>query len=164
MGQFAIHSVNVGNGTVALSPLPGCGGEYLRDLGAIRGWQPNLVISMTTTGEMLQEGAVRLGDDLRAEGIGWVHFPIEDFGTPTPPVDTAWADIGATASHILSRGGKVLVHCRGGCGRSGMIVLRLMVEHGECPETALKRLRAVRDCAVETDDQMEWATRPATSR
>ncbi|MCA0929256.1 protein-tyrosine phosphatase family protein [Ruegeria profundi] len=160
MHRFDIHPVHVGNGTVALSPLPGCGDGYARDFVAIRDWRPGLVISVTTTDEMLQEGAIRLGDDLRANGVRWVHLPIEDFGTPTPPIDTAWADIGATVSRILSCGGRVLVHCRGGCGRSGMIVLRLMVEHGESPDTALKRLRAVRKCAVETDSQMQWAARP----
>ena len=53
----------------------------------------------------------------------------------------------------------MLVHCRGGCGRSGMAVLRLMVEAGEAPEEALARLRAVRPCAVETEAQMDWARR-----
>ncbi|WP_170362303.1 protein-tyrosine phosphatase family protein [Ruegeria arenilitoris] len=157
MSQFALHSVQIGNGTVALSPLPGRGGGYTRDLGMIRDWQPNLVISMTTEVEVLQEGASGLGEDLHALNIEWVHLPVADFGTPPPEVDAAWGSVSPAATDILSRGGRVLVHCRGGCGRSGMIVLRLMVEHGEDPETALTRLRAVRSCAVETDGQMEWA-------
>ena len=41
-----------------------------------------------------------------------------------------------------------------------MAVLRLMIEAGEAPEVALPRLRAVRPCAVETEAQMTWATRP----
>jgi len=50
------------------------------------------------------------------------------------------------------------VHCRGGCGRSGMIALRLMIEIGEAADDALARLRAVRPCAVETPQQLRWAT------
>ena len=45
----------------------------------------------------------------------------------------------------------------GGCGRSGMAVLRLMIEAGEDAETALARLRTIRPCAIETDAQMAWA-------
>ena len=41
--------------------------------------------------------------------------------------------------------------------RSGMIALRLMVERGADPDEALKRLRAVRPGAVETDEQRLWA-------
>ena len=44
-----------------------------------------------------------------------------------------------------------------GCGRAGMMVLRLMIAAGEEANTALVRLRAARPCAVETDDQMRWA-------
>lgn len=162
MSQFAIHSVQIGNGIVALSPLPGRGGGYTRDLGTIRDWQPDLVISMTTEVEMLQEGAGAFGDDLSALNIEWAHLPVADFGTPPPEVDAAWGSVSPAATDILSRGGRVLVHCRGGCGRSGMIVLRLMVEHGEDPKSALNRLRAVRPCAVETDGQMDWAAHPQT--
>lgn len=161
MKLFAIHAVQVGNGTVALSQLPGRAGDYLQDLRIIRDWQPDLVISMTTKGEMLQEGAASLGDDLRAAAIGWAHLPVTDFGVPPPEVQAAWVKVSASAAQILSRGGRVLVHCRGGCGRSGMVALRLMVEQGEQPEAALKRLRAVRPCAVETDGQFEWAAQAA---
>ncbi|MDG0986802.1 MAG: protein-tyrosine phosphatase family protein, partial [Paracoccaceae bacterium] len=54
-------------------------------------------------------------------------------------------------------GSRILVHCRGGCGRTGMIVLRIMVEFGENPDKALQRLRRIRPCAVETKDQENWA-------
>jgi protein-tyrosine phosphatase len=57
----------------------------------------------------------------------------------------------------LRSGGRVLVHCFGGCGRSGMAALRLMVAAGEGPESALHRLRASRACAVETEAQRLWA-------
>ena len=50
-----------------------------------------------------------------------------------------------------------MIHCFGGCGRSGMAALRLMVEAGEDADEALERLRAVRPCAVETDAQLRWA-------
>lgn len=40
-------------------------------------------------------------------------------------------------------------------------MLRLMVECGEPSEAALKRLRKVRICAVETEEQMNWALAPA---
>jgi hypothetical protein len=34
-----------------------------------------------------------------------------------------------------------------------------MVECGERPEAALRRLRAMRPCAVETEAQLAWALR-----
>ncbi|MAZ20517.1 MAG: hypothetical protein CMN19_04985 [Roseovarius sp.] len=69
-----------------------------------------------------------------------------------------WGEIEARALAALRGGGRVLIHCRAGRGRSGMIALRLMIAGGERPVAALKRLRAVQPEAVETPGQMNWAT------
>ncbi len=158
MSQMIIHALQVGGGTLALTSMPGRGGKYVQDLNAISDWKPGLVISMTTEVEMLQDGARDFGTDIQARACRWVHLPVEDFGAPPDAVTARWPDLSAAVRHALSGGGRILVHCRGGCGRSGMVVLRLMVECGEQPGAALKRLRAVRPCAVETDAQLAWAT------
>ncbi len=108
---------------------------------------------------MLQHRAQDFGSDIQSRASRWVHLPIEDFGAPTSAVEEAWPGVSAAARHALAGGGRVLVHCRGGCGRSGMVVLRLMVECGERADKALERLRALRPCAVETDAQLAWAAR-----
>lgn len=157
MSQLVIYALQVGGGTLALTGMPGRGGNYAEDLEIISEWKPGLVISMTTAVEMLQDGAQSFGADIQSRASRWVHLPIEDFGTPPQAVLEAWPSVSAAIRHALSGGGRVLVHCRGGCGRSGMVVLRIMVECAEQPEKALKRLRALRPCAVETDGQLAWA-------
>lgn len=122
-------------------------------------WAPDLVLSMTEIEEMAQLGAGGLGEALKGAGIHWRHLPIRDFGVPPTEIQTVWPMVSARAHEILADGGKVLAHCRGGCGRSGMVLLRLMVELGEAPDAALTRLRAVRSCAVETEAQRLWAER-----
>ena len=112
---------------------------------------------------MQQARAAAFGSDLRRNGVDWVHLPVADFGVPDPAVDAAWRDVSRSVAEVLREKGRVLVHCRGGCGRSGMIALRLMIEQGQAPKAALARLRAVRPCAVETGEQFLWAaqaTRP----
>ena len=157
MSGFVLYALPVSEGIVALSPLPGRYGDYAGDLNHLRDWQPAIVISMTTQAEMVARGAGDLGNDLQKSGTRWMHLPIEDFGAPTPEVEEAWHTAARAALAAVQGGGRVLIHCNGGCGRSGMAVLRLMIEAGEAPETALARLRAVRPCAVETNAQMHWA-------
>ncbi|SLN15686.1 Dual specificity phosphatase, catalytic domain [Falsiruegeria litorea R37] len=158
MSEMVIYALQVGGGTLAISPLPGRYGDYETDLDLIASWAPGLVLSMTTEVEMLQHGASMFGADIQGRACRWVHLPIEDFGVPGEVFLEQWSDVSASARQALSGGGRVLVHCKGGCGRSGMIALRLMVECGENPREAQKRLRAVRPCAVETDEQMQWAS------
>lgn len=159
MGGVTIHALPVAGGILALCPLPGRGGDYAWDIEHLREWQPALVISLTTGAEMVREGADRLGPDMQDRGARWVHLPIEDFGTPDASAEARWPDLSRMALAALRGGGRVLVHCMGGCGRSGMIALRLMIEAGERPDEALERLRHVRPCAIETEAQMAWALR-----
>lgn len=158
MAGFGIFAVDVAQGQVALSPIPGRSGNYEADLSAILKWGPDMVLTMITGAELDRMGASDLGDDLAMADIDWIHLPVEDFGAPDEAVQAKWVDVGMQAQSLLAGGGKILVHCFGGCGRSGMIALRLMVEAGERPDTALARLRAVRPCAVERDAQYEWAS------
>lgn len=134
---FDIYALTVGGGIVGLCPLPT--GEMDR----VTAWSPDLVIAMVEAHEM----PVDLWD-----GFLLCHLPVIDYGTP---IGDAWSSIQAQALAVLSKGGRVLVHCKGGCGRSGMAVLRLMLAAGEV--NALTRLRDVRHCAVETDAQLAWA-------
>ncbi len=157
MGKFAIHTLNGGGGAVALSPLPGRYGAYGDDLETLLGWAPDMVLSMTEASEMARFGAAGLGADLAQAGVVWHHLPLPDFGAPPDAGLKNWPEISNYAHTILAQGGRVLVHCAGGCGRSGMIALRLLVEAGEAPKPALVRLRAVRPCAVETEAQRIWA-------
>ncbi|MFY0308825.1 protein-tyrosine phosphatase family protein [Leisingera sp. D0M16] len=154
---LTIHALSAGGGILALCRLPGGEGDYRSDLIQIYQWKPGLVISMTTEAEHAAAGVPRLGIDIQSMASRWLHLPVPDFSTPQPGVAAKWAAASRSARQALAGGGRVLVHCRGGCGRSGMAVLRLMIECGEEPAQALARLRAVRPCAVETEAQMHWA-------
>ncbi len=155
--SFVIYALAVGDGILALAPLPGQDGDYDGDLAHLRDWKPALVISLTPDLEMLAHGAGDLGADIQDMGSRWMHLPVEDFSAPGKLTRDRWPQTSAAARAALRGGGRVLIHCRGGCGRSGMAALRLMVEAGENADTALARLRAVRPCAVETAAQMAWA-------
>lgn len=154
MQEFVIHSLHTSGGALALSPLPGRTRHYHADWQRLMEWRPDLVMSMTTQAEMDRKGAGTLGADLANAGIGWLHLPIADFGVPQ---DLDWPKVRDRVLDVLAGKGRVLVHCFGGCGRSGMMVLRLMIAGGEAPDAALARLRQVRPCAVETEAQMDWA-------
>jgi len=46
-------------------------------------------------------------------------------------------------------GEAIVIHCRGGLGRTGIVAARLLVEFGEAPEGALFRVRRARAGTVE---------------
>ncbi len=157
MAEFPIAELPLGAGMLGISGIPGRTGFYRHDLNAILKWGAGLVLTMTEARELDYADAAGLGEDLDAAGVLWRHLPIGNMGAPEPEVEALWQDTSDTAHRVLQDGGRVLAHCYGGCGRSGMALLRLMVESGEAPEAALMRLRRVRPCAVQTEAQFNWA-------
>lgn len=161
-GKFAISTVVLpAGGRIGISCIPGRDGEYAADLEAIADWGANVVVSMTDTIEMEARGCGDLGAQLASRGIGWLHLPLRDLGGPTGASCERWAGYSTQVHGVLDGGGAVLVHCHGGHGRAGMVALRLLVERGEVPETALQRIRAVRPGAVQTEGQYRWAAAAA---
>jgi len=153
MSDLPIACLRASDGWIALGPIPSGASQVAQ----LADWGANLVLSMTPTDEMQALGAGDLAAALGRCRIDWLHLPIADFGAPGAQTAAAWPLASATARGVLAAGGRVFVHCRAGCGRSGMAVLRLLVELGEDSDAALARLRAVRPCAVETEGQLEWA-------
>lgn len=96
-------------------------------------------------------------DRLRAasasRGIKWHHNSITDFQAPSADWERSWLTLGAELRQKLTRGETVLLHCRGGRGRAGMIAARLLVELGSDPEDAILQVRQARPEAIETPPQ-----------
>lgn len=145
-------------GRIGVCRLPGLHGDLDCDLAQIKQWSPSIVLSMTEQAEMGRCGNGELGSRLGREGINWAHLPVRDFASPDGEGAAGWADLSERLHDLLDQGEGVLLHCRGGQGRSGMIALRLLVERGLDAAAALKWLRRERPGAVETREQLAWAS------
>ena len=160
-----IDSVSAGTGCVGMTFSPGKKGpsplgdpwdrDLEADLAVITAWRPTVVVTLIEAEEFTILQTPRLGEQFRAAGLEWRHLPIRDLHAPDPRFERAWTFAGAEMRDLLSRGGRVLVHCRGGRGRTGLVACRLLTELGEPAEAALRRVRAAREGAVETTPQLE---------
>ncbi len=90
------------------------------------------------------------------------HVHITDYQPPTPEQA---ADAVAFIQQQRAAGRTVVVHCAGGCGRTGTILaLYLMAAHQFDGAEALERLREIRACFVETTGQEEFVLSYAPGR
>jgi len=86
-------------------------------------------------------------------GIAVVRFPIPDFGVPR-----SLEALRALVEGILgaARDGRtVIVHCRGGLGRSGLVASAALTARGIAAEEAVTIVRSVRPNALENPEQEE---------
>lgn len=158
MTDFAVFSLQAGQGRIAIAPLPGRHGSMAKDVKKFQALQASLVVSLTTDSEMEQAGCMGLGDAVLAANMAHAAFPVEDFGVPRPEDEPIWQALSEKVQARLAQGETVVFHCFGGRGRSGMAALRCLVELGEEPSAAFVRLRQHHPEAVETDAQRLWAS------
>ena len=162
-----IAEVATGRGTIGVTFAPGKTdahgrtGPWARDLAAdldaVAAWGAGTVVTLLEPEELRQLSIPRLGAEIERRGMEWIHAPIPDRNTPGPAFEAGWPDLGRRLRARLDGGGKVMIHCRGGLGRAGMIAARLLAETGVDPDVAITRVRAVRPGAIETDAQEDWA-------
>jgi ADP-ribosyl-[dinitrogen reductase] hydrolase len=126
------------------------------DLDAVAEWKPDLILTLMENHEFAKLGVPDFPAVVGKRFPGWRHLPIPDAGVPDRAFEDAWGTVGDEARTILMNGGKVLIHCRAGLGRTGMIAARLLVELGSDPDEAIAMVRKVRPNAIETRAQEEY--------
>jgi len=152
-----------GGGSLGLTICPGkkdAGRNWNRDLSqdlqVIQGWGATTVLSLIEDHEFRLLGVESLAHDVRALGMNWVHLPIVDVSVPDSRFEDAWACDGPKLHDRLDAGEKILIHCRGGLGRTGLVAGRILVERGCAPEKAIERIRLARPHAIETSEQEHY--------
>src|SRR5262249_14141534 len=123
------------------------------DLNAIRDWGAAAVVTLLEPQELTFLRVENLGEEVLHRNILWFHLPIVDASIPDKQFEQTWTTAGKELRSMLRRKLDVLVHCRGGLGRAGMISARLLIELGMKPAKAVTCVRAVRPGSIETDDQ-----------
>jgi ADP-ribosyl-[dinitrogen reductase] hydrolase len=142
-------------GKVQLGAVSGSWARDLRiDIQEVKSWGATAWLNLLTTTEMLDLNVGNLEIAVKRSGIHYYHLPIDDGGIPDLSFEKSWNTSGVQFREELLRGGKILIHCKGGLGRSGMIAARLIVELGAAtPNEAIRRVRVARPGAIETREQ-----------
>ncbi len=142
-------------GKLAISARPR-GGDWLQD--EITGWRNagvDAVVSLLTSQENEELGLDSEPDLAQPRGVRFVSLPIEDRGVPS-----SWEDAARAVERVgqmLRQGKNVVIHCRQGIGRSGMITAAVLVKSGFSPDDALSLISDARGVSVpETPEQREW--------
>jgi protein-tyrosine phosphatase/nicotinamidase-related amidase len=143
-----------GDGRVGLTILPGRrdrGRDAAADVAQLVAERVTDVLCLLPDGELAAYGVPDLLERYRVAGLGVRQAPIADQSVPTlaearSVVDWLRARLGA--------GGRVVIHCAAGLGRSGTIAACLLRAGGGSAEDAIAQVRVARGPrAVETEEQ-----------
>ncbi len=142
-----------------LYPLSG-GDAWDRNLGddldTIRKQQATTLITLLEHHEFRLLGVEDLEAGARKRGMSWVHLPIRDGDAPGRDLGRLWPGASEALHRELSRGALIVLHCRGGLGRTGTVAARLLMERGVAVEEAIHQVRKARPGAIETREQEDY--------
>ncbi|MFF7710739.1 ADP-ribosylglycohydrolase family protein [Pseudomonas sp. NPDC007930] len=160
-----IHSVRY-PGELGMTLCPGkhqpgaASGHFLRDLqqdlDLIKAWGAAAVVTLMPSTELATLQVARLGEQVEARDMLWFHLPIEDQQLPGDDFERAWVYAGVRLRQLIAAGSKVLLHCRSGLGRSGLIAARLLIELGMSDEDAERKVQAARPGTLVRPQQLAW--------
>ena len=166
--RIATVPFGTGDGLIGITFAPGKqqpGGmtaHHRRDLHAdldvIAAWNAAAVVTLVETHELDVLGIPVIGAEVWRRHMEWHGWPIGDYQVPDAGFMAAWPARSAALRGLLARGGRVLVHCKGGLGRAGSVAARLLVEDGMPAGDAIAAVRAARPGAVETAAQEAWVS------
>lgn len=147
-------------GKLALAARPR-GGDWLAEEIAV--WKSAGIAAVLSLLTPEEERELDLQDERKMTEVAGLEFwslPIED--RQVPDSDTRF---GAALNQVdarLSAGRNVLLHCRQGVGRTGLVAVCLLMKHAMNLSAAIDRVSAARGVAVpETVRQREWLERYA---
>ncbi len=123
------------------------------DLRVVRAWGAETVVTLLENQEFGTLDVSTLGREVQRHGMDWIHLPIRDVDVPDSAFESAWELAGRVLHERIDAGQRILVHCRGGIGRTGMVAGRLLVERGCDSRVAVNRVRGARPGAIETEAQ-----------
>lgn len=139
------------------------GGDWLEDeVAAWRRRDIDTVVSLLTEEEERELELRNEALQARSQGVTFVSYPITDRGVP--PDTSGLLDLLERIYSDLQAGKNVLVHCRQGIGRTGLVAASLLVRNGMRPESAIEQVSRVRGLAVpETPEQESYIYEVAAS-
>ncbi len=160
-----INTISVSNGELGLTFCPGkkqpnaMTGSWDRDvtldIESVKAWGAIAVISLLEDFEY-DELEVRNLPAVYQEHFQWFNLPIPDKCAPDDAWLSHWLTLRPELKTLLASSGKILIHCKGGFGRTGTVAALILMDHGYTAVDAIAACRQAREFAVETEVQEKF--------
>lgn len=146
-----------GAGQLFFTPCPGTKDVGLQEsLEQLAAAGASAIVTLMPQEEMQRNTVLELPELCKRLGLEWYHLPVEDDHAPEQEFADAWAPAKAKIHELLSAGKSIAIHCKGGTGRTGLVIALILVERGLPVEEVIARVKAVRSNALQIPAHLEY--------
>ncbi|WP_217877352.1 phosphatase domain-containing putative toxin [Pseudoalteromonas shioyasakiensis] len=132
-------------GAFIFTPCPGTKGVGLsQSVTDLKAAGAKAIITLMYDEELVKNGAQQLAIECEQAGLSWFQLPIVDDDAPSEAFSLAFNKHLNEILAIIKSGGSVAVHCKGGSGRTGLVIGLLMHELGYAKNDIVNQVQAIR--------------------
>ncbi|WP_256383979.1 phosphatase domain-containing putative toxin [Photobacterium toruni] len=147
-------------GGLLLTPCPGTKEvDIVTSLRQLKAAGATVVLTALEHNDLPEQDVELLAEACNLLGLQWFHVPIEDDCAPTAEFESKWQAANDAAQIALNNGEFVVVHCKGGSGRTGVVAARLLLARGMPFDTTIAAIQAQRPAAFTRQAHIDYIKR-----
>lgn len=147
-------------GGLIFTPCPGTKDVDLRSaLQDLHAAGASAVITLMPTHEIQENNAADLPSACAEMGLAWFHFPVEDDAAPADEFASQWELHCAEILQMLADGKTIAVHCKGGSGRTGLMVANILLARNMPLAQVTEQVQAIRPKSLRIPAHIEYLSK-----
>lgn len=142
-------------GRLGIMPRPLGGAALEGELRSLKESEVDAVVCLLEPQEIAELNLAEEQSRCEAQGILYLSFPIGDFSVPRSKRETHV--LARRLANFVQAGKTVVIHCRGGIGRSSLLASCVLSQLGVSIDDAFELIGSARGIKVpETEEQQAW--------
>lgn len=116
----------------------------------------NMLVTLMFNEEMVKHNATDLPSQCAAQNIKWLQLPILDDAAPSEAFESQWQDNKDDIISVINNKGTIAVHCKGGSGRTGLVIGLILLAYGWSGDKVIKAVQELRPKALKNPMQLDY--------
>ncbi len=150
--------LTVENGAqLIFTPCPGTKEASLNDsVSTLKAAGTELLITLMFDEEMAKNNADSLPEICSEHDIKWLQLPILDDQAPGEAFESCWEKNKDQILAIVKNKGTIAVHCKGGSGRTGLVIGLILLAYGWPADKIISEVQKIRPKALNYPLQLDY--------
>lgn len=148
---------NENGAKLIFTPCPGTKEQALAEsLTTLKAAGTQMLLTLMFDEEMARNNVSDLAAQCANQGITWVQLPILDDAAPGAEFEASWLTNKAQILDLMHNQGTIAVHCKGGSGRTGLVIGLILASLGWPKDKVVSAVQALRPKALAHPVQREY--------
>lgn len=139
------------------TPCPGIKDASLEaSISTLKEAGTNMLLTLMFDEERNKNNAQSLPEQCAQHDIRWLQLPILDDAAPEKAFEDKWHQHKEEILQVIHDKGTIAVHCKGGSGRTGLVIGLILLAFGWSAEKVIKEVQTLRPNALKYPVQLDY--------